>query len=169
MATSRLTPHASPKPMAAMAIISIVLMSVAASTDAAPAQSAATHCGMATLRDVEVLVQTVSQGTVTSVRERRLRKPGEREVQVYTTPGERQSKKYLVTVLLNDLVYTGESPGDEFWHFNPTRFVINDPIEACVREDRLILKRPDGKDYRSTIVRVMRDSMGASEELPSRW
>jgi hypothetical protein len=154
--------------MAAMAILSIALMSVAASTDAAPAQSAATHCGMATLRDVEVLVQTISQGTVTSVRERRSRKPGEREAQVYTTPGERQSKKYLVTVLLNDLVYTGESPGDEFWHFNPTRFVINDPIDACVREDRLILKRPDGKDYRSKIVRVTRDSRGASEESVTR-
>lgn len=168
MAISRLTPHASPTPMAAMAILSIALMSVAASTDAAPAHSAATHCGMATLRDVEVLVQTVSQGTVTSVRERRPRKPGEREAQAYTTPGERQSKKYLVTVLLNDLVYIGESPGDEFWHFNPTRFVINDPIDACVREDRLILKRPDGKEYRSKIVRVMRNSNGASEESPTR-
>ncbi|MGE3511010.1 MAG: hypothetical protein AB7N65_19235 [Vicinamibacterales bacterium] len=157
MTISRLISLVSPQPMAAMAILSIALTSAAASTDAAPAQSAAPHCGIATLRDVEVLVHTVSQGTVTSVRERRPRKPGEREAQVYTTPGERQSKKYRVTVLLNDLVYTGESPGDEFWHFNPTRFVINDPIDACVREDRLILKRPDGKDYRSRIVRVMRE------------
>lgn len=102
-------------------------------------------------------------------RERRLRKPGEREAQVCTTPGERLRKTYRVTVLLNDLVYTRESPGDEFWHFNPTRFVLNDPIEACVREDRLMLKRPDGKEYRSNIVRVVRGSKGASEELSSRW
>ena len=42
-------------------------------------------------------------------------------------PLERQSKKYLVTVRLNDLVYTGESSGNAFWDFNPTRLVINDP------------------------------------------
>jgi hypothetical protein len=46
-----------------------------------------------------------------------------------------------VTVRLNDLVYTGQSSGNEFWNFDPTRLVINDPIAACVSTDTLHLRR----------------------------
>jgi hypothetical protein len=55
------------------------------------------------------------------------------------------------------VIYTGESSGNEFWQFDPSRLVINDPIDACVSDGRLRLRRPDGKEYKTKIVRVVRD------------
>ena len=133
-----------------------------------PAAAQSTACGTATLRDVEVVTETVSQPTIITVHEKRKKNPGERETQVYTMPAQRQSKKYLVTIRLNDLLYTGESSGNAFWDFNPTQLVINDSIEACVLKDRLLLRRPDGKDYKTKIVRAVRDSQAPSHEPSSR-
>jgi hypothetical protein len=75
----------------------------------------------------------------------------------YTTPLERETKSYLVTVRMTDRVYVGRSSGDWFWEFDPTRLVINDPIDACVSKDTLGLRRPDGREYKTKIVRVVRD------------
>jgi hypothetical protein len=126
-----------------------------------PAAAQSTVCGTAMLLDVEVGTARVPQTTITSVRKRpnNGKKPGERAVDVYTTPAERQTKTYSVTVRLNDVVYTGQSSGDWFWDFDPTRLVINDPIDACVSKGTLRLRRPDGKDYRTKIVHVVRDAM----------
>lgn len=124
----------------------------------APASAGTPACGTAILRDVEVVVARMPQPTITSVQTRRKDpgRPGDRVVHVYATPAERQTKRYLVTVRLGDMVYTGESPGDDFWNFDPTRLVINDPIEACVADGRLRLRRPDGKHYKTRIVRAER-------------
>jgi len=54
------------------------------------------------------------------------------------------------------MTYTARSSGN-FWNFDPTRLVINDPIGACVDRNQLILRRPDGKDYRARIVRTVRN------------
>ena len=140
----------------------------AAMLSPSPLTAQSPACGTATLRDVEVVTERVAQATITSVHEKRKKKPGEREAHVYTTPADRQNKKYLVTVRLNDLLYTGESSGNAFWDFDPTRLVINDPIEACVYKDRLHLRRPDGKDYKTKIVRAVRDSKTSSDEPTSR-
>lgn len=116
-------------------------------------------CGTGTLRDVEIVTARVPQSTITSVRKKPKteNKGGEGQVDAYTTPSERQTKTYLVTVRLNDLVYTAESSGNEFWNFDPTRLVINDPIAACVSKDTLRLRRPDGMDYKTKIIRVVRN------------
>jgi hypothetical protein len=126
---------------------------------ASPAAAQTAGCGTAILTDVEVVVARVPQSTITSVHTRPKdgRKPGERSVDAYTTPSERETKSYLVTVRMNDRVYVGRSSGDWFWEFDPTRLVINDPIDACVSRDTLRLRRPDGKDYKTKIVRVVRD------------
>ena len=133
----------------------IALVALAAS----PAVAQTAGCGTAILTDVEVVVARVPQSTITSVRRRPTdgRKPGERIVDAYTTPSERETKTYLVTVRINDRVYVGRSSGDWFWEFDPTRLVINDPIDACVSGDTLRLRRPDGKDYRTKILRMVRD------------
>ena len=135
--------------------VSMALMAFSSS----PVAAQSSVCGTAMLRDVEVVTARVPQSTITFVHTKRKTesRPGEREVDVYTTPAERQTKTYLVTVRLNDVVYTGESSGNEFWHFDPTRLVINDPIDACVSDGRLRLRRPDGKEYKTKIVRVVRD------------
>jgi hypothetical protein len=125
-----------------------------------PAAAQSLVCGTAMLRDVEVVTSRVPQSTITSVQKKpeNGKRPGEREVvDVYTTPTERQSKTYLVTVRLNDLVYTGQSSGNWFWDFDPTQLVVNDPIDACVSKGTLRLRRPDGKDYKTKIVHVVRD------------
>jgi len=124
-----------------------------------PVAAQSSVCGTGTLKDVEVVTARVPQSTITSVHKKlkKAMKPGEGEVDAYTTPAERQTKTYRVTVRLNDLVYTGQSSGNEFWNFDPTRLVINDPIAACVSKGTLRLRRSDGKDYKTKIVRVVRD------------
>jgi hypothetical protein len=116
-------------------------------------------CGTGALRDVEVVIDRVPQSTITTVQKKpgNGKKSGGDKVDAYTTPAERQTKTYLVTVRLNNLVYTGQSSGNEFWNFDPTRLVINDPIEACISGRSLRLRRPDGKEYKTKIVRVIRD------------
>jgi hypothetical protein len=123
---------------------------------ASPAAAQAPACGTAMLQDVEVVNGRIPQATITSVR-RKTDKPGERDVNVMSTPSERQTKTYLVTVRLNDLVYVGQSSSTGFWSFDPTRLVINDPIYACISKDTLRLRKPDGKDYKTKIVRIVRD------------
>jgi hypothetical protein len=126
---------------------------------APPLAAESMMCGTGTLSDVEVVIGRVPQSTITSVQKKPKsgNKPGEQQIDAFTTPAERQTRTYLVTVRLNDLVYTGQSSGNEFWNFDPTRLVINDPIEACVSGRSLRLRRPDGKDYKTKIVRVIRD------------
>jgi len=132
-----------------------VMVLVCVSAGPASAEISAT-CGMATLVDVDVVSEIVPQLAITTIRDRRL-KPGEREGFAFTTPAARVSRKYIVTVRLDDRLYTGESAGNAFWDFNPTRLVINDEIHACVDKKSLRLARPDGKDYKTSIVRVVRD------------
>ena len=124
-----------------------------------PAAAESVVCGTATLQDIEIVTGRVPQSTITSVRKKPKngKKPGEQQVDAFTTPAERQTRTYLVTVRLNDMVYTDQSSGNEFWNFDPTQLVINDPIDACVSGRSLRLRRPDGKDYKTKIVRVIRD------------
>ena len=142
------------KPKLMMKPMSTMVLGAALLSPARAAAETAT-CGMATLQDVEVVAQLVPLPTITTARDRH-GKPGVDDWFWYTTPRERLSKRYLVTVRLDDVVYTGESPGDAFWNFNPTTLVINDSIHACVTKDRLRLTRPDGKDYSTKIVRAVR-------------
>lgn len=145
--------------------LTVLGLLVYASSAAAADRPAA--CGLATLENVEVVTDTVHQATITTARDTR-KKPGEWEHVAMTTPAERQDKKYVVTVRLNDVTYTGESSGSWFWDYNPTRLVINDSVQACISKDRLHLRRPDGKDYKTKIVRVVREASRTSDELAAR-
>ena len=132
----------------------MTLLIITLATPAA-ARGETTVCGMATLEDVDVATTLVPIGTVTTGRNKP-GKPGIRDWHVYTSPASRVSKSYLVTVRLNDMLYTGESSGDGFWTFNPGTLVVNDGIYVCVAKDRLRITRPDGKDYSAKIVRAVR-------------
>ena len=83
---------------------------------ASPAVAQTAGCGTGILTDVEVVVARVPQSTITSVHTRPKdgRKPGELSVDAYTTPSERETKTYLITVRINDRVYVGRSSGDWF-------------------------------------------------------
>jgi len=112
-------------------------------------------CGTGTLRDVDVVIETVPAETHTHV-VTRTNKRGEKEIYADTSSGERHEKTYTVTVALEDMSYTAQSSGD-FWNFDPTRLVINDPIGVCVDRNHVILRRPDGKNYKAKIVRAVRN------------
>jgi hypothetical protein len=118
-------------------------------------------CGMATLEDVDVATTLVPLGTVTTGRNKP-GKPGVQDWHAYTSPESRVSKSYLVTVRMNDMVYTGESSGDGFWAFNPGTLVVNEAIHVCVVKGRLHITRPDGKDYSAKIVRAVRDKSSSN-------
>ena len=112
-------------------------------------------CGTGVLRDVEAITETIATRRETRVRVTKTRK-GDIVEHIESSPGERREKSYLVTVEVSDMVYTGRSAGDAPWNFNPTRLIVNDEIGVCVYGSRLILKRPDGKNYKLQIVRAVR-------------
>jgi hypothetical protein len=113
-------------------------------------------CGMGTLRDVDTVIETFPAEKHTRVVTKTNRR-GERETHVDTSSGERHEKTYTVTVQLEDMIYAAQSSGN-FWNFDPTRLVINDPIGLCVDKNQIILRRPDGKDYKARIVRAVRNA-----------
>ncbi len=158
--------------VAAMVVRAVTVMAVAglALGIASPARAQSDACGTATLMNVEIVAERIPQSTITSVRRPPAdgKRAGERRVDAYTTPSERQTRTYRVTVRLGDMVYTGQSSGDWFWEFDPTRLVINDAIHVCVAADRLRLRRPDGKDYKVKIVRVVRESAVPAEPERAR-
>ena len=112
------------------------------------------NCGMAVLRDVEVVTETFALPTITHVRTGRDRR-GRHEEWIETSAGERQEKSYRLEIELDDVVYEAEASANP-WNFNPTRLIVNDPIGACVDGKRIVLKRPDGKDFKARIVRAER-------------
>jgi hypothetical protein len=112
-------------------------------------------CGTGTLRDVDAITETFQTPQRTRIVTKK-NKRGHEEVWAETSSGERTEKTYTVTVELEDVTYTARSSGN-FWNFDPSRLVINDPIGACVDRNQLILRRPDGKDYKAKIVRTVRN------------
>ena len=112
-------------------------------------------CGTGTLLDVEVVTETIPTASTTVIRSKRNRH-GRREERIYTTPSERQETTYVVTIQLDDMRYVGQSSGNNFWDFDPTRLVINDPVGVCIDRNRIVVQRPDGKSYKAKIVRAAR-------------
>ena len=43
--------------------------------------------------------------------------------------------------------------------------MISDPIHACVAKDNLRLTRPDGKDYKTKIVKTIRQAQTSGETV----
>ncbi|MBM3774754.1 MAG: PEGA domain-containing protein [Acidobacteria bacterium] len=139
----------------------IILFSLATLVGAGGLKAETTvACQTATVLDVQAReeFEPVSVSTHGTQREKA---NGKKEVHVYSSPSQKKTTKYAITVRLSDIVYTAESRGDLFWQFKPTVFVVNDAVEACVKKDTLILKRQDGKEYKAKIVRAERDPQGA--------
>ena len=114
----------------------------------------ARQCSTGKLLDVQENVETVGTFQVGRAQEKR-RSDGQREWTTFNPPATRQKITYSVTVALDGMVYTGRS-GGEFWNYKPTSLTVNDPIPACVDGQNLILTRPDGKQYKASIVRRAR-------------
>jgi hypothetical protein len=78
-----------------------------------------------------------------------------------TLPSTRKQTTYIVKVQLGGIIYTARSSGD-FWGYNPSSMVVNSDVEACVDSNKLVLTRPDGKQYKPTIIRRERDQSAPS-------
>jgi hypothetical protein len=68
---------------------------------------------------------------------------------------------YLVTVQLDDLIYTGRFSVDG--SFDPAHLVPNDMVFICANDRQLVVDRLDGTDYRGTMIRAERIKDGAGE------
>lgn len=74
-----------------------------------------------------------------------------------THSGEQTQEIYILTVAIGDMIYTAENVKNLFFGYNPTDMVVNDPVNVCVERNKLVLTRPDGKKYKTRIVRSERD------------
>jgi hypothetical protein len=60
------------------------------------------------------------------------------------------------TVALDGIIYTARSSGD-FWAYNPPTMIVGIELGACVEVNRLMIPRPDRKQYKPTITRRERE------------
>ncbi len=112
-------------------------------------------CITGRLVDVQVDTRLIDAGTAEHVEEK-AKKSG-REYHAYSTPLTQQQTIYTVTVRLDDIVYTALSQSIFGFGFKPTSFIVNDPIQGCVRGNTLALTRQDGKEFKARIVRAVRE------------
>ena len=64
--------------------------------------------------------------------------------------------EYRLNVQLGDFVYICSYNPPFQWSYKPNDLLVNDPVEARIDGKHLYLKRPDGKELKTTIVRRMR-------------
>ena len=135
-------------------VIGMVLTGVLGAGSSAAQQSGL--CRTGTLVGLDTRIQTIA-GMNTGHYEEKVKKNGKRTVDGYTYNGEQTQETYVLTVAIGDMIYTAENVKNLFFGYNPTDMVVNDPVEACVEKNKLILTRPDGKKYKTRIVRSERD------------
>jgi hypothetical protein len=71
-------------------------------------------------------------------------------------PATRKQTTYTVKVALDRVIYTARSSGD-FWRYNPSGMTVGTDVGVCVEASRLVITRPDGKQYKPTITHRERD------------
>jgi hypothetical protein len=135
-------------------VMGVVLTGVLGVGSSAAQQSGS--CGTGKLVGLDTRIQTIP-GMNTAHYEERAKKNGERTIDGYTYSGEQTQAIYVLTVAIGDMIYTAENARNLFFGYNPTDMVVNDPVDVCVEKNKLVLTRPDGKKYKTRIVRAERD------------
>lgn len=64
------------------------------------------------------------------------------------------SKMFTLTLTIGDLNYSGNFRAAR--HFKSSDLIVGDTIEACVDGDKIIVRRPDGKEVKAKINRRAR-------------
>jgi hypothetical protein len=134
----------------------IAISAVAIFSSLAFCASNARNCRAGKLLDVQESKSMVPTNSVQHA-EKNNKQNGKTEYNSYSTPGMEERTTYTVTVALDDMTYTGQSNYIGFG-FRPTVFVVNDPVQACIDGKKLVIVRPDGKDYKSNIIQAVRNS-----------
>ncbi len=120
----------------------------------APASYAKTAsvCQTGKLLDVQEITEFVPTAQIGQARQNKNGK----DWTMIVMPPTRKQTTYVVIVALDGIIYTARSSGD-FWGYNPSRMIVDSEVEACVDSNKLVITRPDGKQYKPTIVRRERD------------
>jgi hypothetical protein len=143
-------------------IVSIgTLSSVLALTTMSFGQTASA-CSSGKLLDVQEVTEYVP-----TVQVGRIHKNGGRDWTTVELPSTRKQTTYVVKIALDGIIYTAQSSGD-FWGYNPSKMIVGAGLEARVVANRLVITRPDGKQYKPTITRRERDEgvIGQRCEVP---
>ena len=93
---------------------------------------------------------------VATVQIGRVHRNGNKDWTTVELPSTRKQTSYTVKVALGGIIYTARSSGD-FWGYNPSKMIVGAELEACVEANKLVITRPDGKQYKPTITRRERD------------
>ena len=137
----------------ATTMIGMFLTVILGAASSAAQQSAA--CGIGRLVGLDTRIQTTA-GMSMGHYEEKMKKNGKKTIDGYTYNGEQTQEIYVLTVAIGDMIYTAENLKNLFFGYNPTDMVVNDPVEVCIEKNKLFLTRPDGKKYKTRIVRSER-------------
>ncbi len=135
----------------------ITMVALAVVSVAGTANVLAQECSTGKLVGLDTRTETVA-GVSSGHYEEKTKKNGKKVMDGYTYTPEQTKEIYILTVEVGDLTYTSENLKNLFFGYNPTDMVVNDPVAVCVTKNRLVLTRPDGKKYKTRIVRTERQS-----------
>ncbi|HKW64356.1 MAG TPA: PEGA domain-containing protein [Candidatus Acidoferrum sp.] len=118
------------------------------------------RCHTGTLLDVDSRTEIVPTTSTQHMEEKD--KHGKKVYDGYSTPNEAKRTTYVLQVGVDGMVYTVEStPLFGVFSYKPTDLVVGDSIEVCVNGKSLVLTRPNGKQFKTKIVRTARDMQSA--------
>jgi hypothetical protein len=128
-----------------------ILLAPASYAKAAPA------CQTGKLLDVQEITELVPTVQIGQTRQNK----NGRDWTTVALPAARKQTTYVIKVVLDGITYTARSSGD-FWGYNPSSMIVNSEVEAWVDSNKLVITRPDGKQYKPTIIRRERDQSAPS-------
>jgi hypothetical protein len=112
---------------------------------------AASACQIGKRLDIQEDIQYIP-----TVQIGRVHRSGNKDWTTVELPSARKQTTYTVKIALDGIIYTARSSGD-FWGYNPSNMIVGADLEACVEANKLVIARPDGKQYKPTITRRERD------------
>ncbi|HMK31318.1 MAG TPA: hypothetical protein VK473_16665 [Terriglobales bacterium] len=79
---------------------------------------------------------------------------------------------YLLTIRLRDIVYLAQQCATFYWNsYAPYEFTENGEVEVRLENDKIFLKRPNGKELKARVARRIRipQNEAEGEQLHSLW
>jgi hypothetical protein len=122
---------------------------IAAASMCRPAQAQPLYtCGPGTVLSVKIVTELVKARTAKTQWTADREPPLSPQI-----ASDEKQNAYVVTVRLNDTIYTAKASADTSGNFDPTHLAMSETIGVCANGTRIVLDRFDGTDFRATIVR----------------
>ena len=71
--------------------------------------------------------------------------------------------EYRISVEIGEVTYVGSYWPRTVWSYSPTEFIVNDPIEVRIDGKHMFVKRPNGKELKTTIIQRIRANPSAKQ------